>query len=77
MMMRGVELTLIGISVVFFLLWLLVVVVELNYRVLRVLNRFFPETENEPVQGRPSGAAVETDVAVAIAAVKAFQQHRG
>jgi sodium pump decarboxylase gamma subunit len=61
---QGVSLTLIGMATVFFFLALLVVVmVSLS----AIVRKFFPETE-EPA----ARSSVEAEVAVAIAAVKAF-----
>lgn len=77
MIIKGIELTLVGMTVVFFMLTLLVVIMKITYQVLQVLNRYFPEKEPAAVAGAGAGKKSEEDIAVAIAAVRAYIKGKG
>jgi oxaloacetate decarboxylase (Na+ extruding) subunit gamma len=66
MIFKGLTLTIIGMSVVFFILILLVIVMKL---LSAVVFRYFPEPEEKPKS--PGGRAGSQEIAVAIAAVYA------
>ena len=68
MVLQGLSLTIIGMSVVFVFLALLVVIM---FILSGVINRFFPEKE-EPQKVKTVKDKNNTEIAVAIAAVKAF-----
>ena len=76
MILKGLELTLVGMSVVIFMLTLLVFIMNAAYRGILILNRFFPE--KDPAQPAAKGAgSLEYEIAAAIAAVKAYQKQKG
>ncbi|MFP4363973.1 MAG: OadG family protein [Spirochaetia bacterium] len=66
MVLQGLSLTIIGMSVVFVFLTLLIAIMVL---LSAIVNRFFPEKE-EPKKIK-SGRDNNTEIAVAIAVVKA------
>jgi len=76
MIYKGLELTLVGMTVVFLMLTLMVIIMNLTYRGLLVFNRFFPEKDIAAPAGKGRGA-LENEIAVAIAAVKAYQKEKG
>lgn len=68
--MEATTLTIIGMSSVFVFLIILVIIMYLTARIVVLLNRWFPEAE--PVQENAKRRR-DDEIAVAIAAVKAFQ----
>ncbi len=74
MLVKGIELMLVGMTVVFVFLALLVVLVKVTHSGLKVFSRYFPEQE-EVVPTKIQGVmGKKDDIAVAIAAVKAFMK---
>ena len=66
MVAQGLVLTVVGMSVVFSFLALLVVLMSI---LSAVVNRYFPEPEKEVVE---SSGSRDAEIAAVIAAVKAF-----
>jgi sodium pump decarboxylase gamma subunit len=69
---QGLRFMIIGMSVVFLFLAVMVIVMKLNYIVLRFFNRFSPEQEEKTEEATGIAMHSHNDVAVAIAAVKAY-----
>lgn len=76
MIFKGFELTLVGMTVVFSMLTLMVVIMKATYRGLLIFNRFFPEKDTAAPVGK-GRTGLEDEIAVAIAAVKAYKMEKG
>lgn len=72
MISQALELTIIGMGVVFSFLALLVIIMRSTYHLVQFTNRFFPEK----VETAPARAAGDNneEIAVVLAAVRAFQE---
>lgn len=77
MIIKGLELTLVGMTVVFGMLTLLVVIMKMSYRMLLVMNKYFPEKAAAAEAGSGAGKKSEEDIAIAIAAVRAYTKGKG
>jgi sodium pump decarboxylase gamma subunit len=77
MIIKGLELTLVGMTVVFGMLTLLVVIMKMSYRMLLVMNRYFPEKTGAADAVTGAGKKSEEDIAIAIAAVTAYTKGKG
>ena len=76
MLLRGVEFLIVGMSVVFLFLILLVGVLKLMTYLLRKLNLYSPEEQTAEAGALPNGQLPEgREIAAAIAAVKAFDKN--
>ena len=76
MLLRGVEFLIVGMSVVFLFLILLVGVLKLMTYLLRKLNLYSPEEQTAEAGALPNGQLSEgREIAAAIAAVKAFDKN--
>ena len=76
MLLRGVEFLIVGMSVVFLFLILLVGVLKLMTYLLRKLNLYSPEEQTAEGGALPNGQLPEgREIAAAIAAVKAFDKN--
>ena len=72
MLLRGAELLIVGMSVVFLFLILLVVVLKSATYILRKLNLYSPEEQTTESSALPNGK----EIAAALAAVKAFTKNQ-
>jgi len=77
MLTKGLELTFVGITAVFVFLTLLVIIMNASYKILQVINRYFPEKEESSSQSGRKAQDINEDIAVAIAAVRAYQKSKG
>lgn len=73
MISDGLQIMLIGMSVVFFLLAFIVASVAVSSRVIRIFKLHMPEESPAP----PSGAAVEKGGHIAAAVIAAVARFRG
>ena len=72
MLLKGVEFLIVGMSVVFLFLILLVVVLKSMTFMLRKLNLYSPEEQTAESGALPNGGAI----AAALAAIKAFSKNQ-
>jgi Na+-transporting methylmalonyl-CoA/oxaloacetate decarboxylase gamma subunit len=72
MLLRGVEFLIVGISVVFVFLILMVALMMLVFFLLKKFDLYHPESESVGAEG----AGREQEIAAAIAAVRALQRGR-
>ncbi len=71
MLIKGLEFMIIGMGIVFVFLILMVMIMKLSYFMVKFLNKYFPEKEDaESTIQRVVHS--HNDIAVAIAAVKAY-----
>ncbi|MBN1501398.1 MAG: OadG family protein [Spirochaetes bacterium] len=73
MINQGFEFMVIGVTVVFAFLILLVIVMDITHAVLKFINKFFPEVEEQ----KPSVviSANDAELAVAIAAAHSMKNN--
>ncbi len=71
LMLEGVRLMVVGMAVVFTFLGLLVAAMQSSALFFKKFAKYFPEKE-EPTSGLQRRGESYTDIAVAIAAVKAY-----
>lgn len=69
---KGLEFMIVGMSVVFVFLILMVLIMKLSYVLVNVLNKYVPEKEETMENPLQRSVHSHDDVAVAIAAVKAY-----
>lgn len=74
MILKGIELMIVGMGAVFIFLTLLVIMMRLSYKGLKLFNRIDPEQEEPHVTTLERAMVKNDDIAVAIAAVKAFMK---
>ncbi len=72
MLLKGAELLIVGMSVVFLFLILLVVVLKSMTFMLRKLNLYSPEEQTADSGALPNGG----EIAAALAAIKAFSKNQ-
>ena len=77
MLLKGVEFLIVGMSVVFLFLILLVVVLKSMTFMLRKLNLYSPEEQTAESGALPNGQLPEgREIAAALAAIKAFSKNQ-
>ena len=72
MLKVGLTLLVMGMGTVFSFLVILIFTMVITYKVLTVINKFFPEAVVETVPAKKTSAADDVEIAIAIAATKAL-----
>ena len=73
MLTDALQITIIGMTVVFVFLSLMIIVIQTNHKFMKVLNKFFPEEEEKSTQVAVKPGSQAQEVAIAIAAAQAFK----
>ncbi len=75
MLEQGLQLSVIGISMVFFFIIVLIIVMKITTYVITALNKVFPEQQEQATSVMPTvGPKNHDDIAAIIAAVTAFRK---
>ena len=72
MIEEGLTVTIMGMGTVFFFLCVLIFAMAITYKILTVVNKFFPEVVLETASVKKISASNDEEIAVAIAATKAL-----